>query len=459
MNTTPGSAAPGRAAVVGGGGIAGLLAADQLTECGFAVTLLEASDRLGGIVRTDHADGLLLEQGPDSIHLANPAGQALIRRLGLTDRTVPNRPGGASIFWKGRLHPIPAGTVLGIPTSLRAIARSSLFRRAHALSMALDFVARPGPSDEDVSVGHLVRRRLGTAAADRLVGPLLGGISGQDIDDLSAAAAFPQLLAFEREHGSLIRGARATAARRSGEPPFLSLRDGMGGLVDALVERLGSAELATGEAVVAIERTASGWRVVTAKRSIDADLVVLAVPPTLAGDLVRDVSPDGAAALAGIPMRPAALVHLASIEAGAKHDVGHGFVVAASERRSITAVTVASAKWPDRAPGGTLLLRATVTGKLARSGAVTDDQLTRLVTQDVRSILGLGAEPTFTDVHRIADAQAIRQVGHLERVAAARSELARAGSIALVGGAYDGPGIPSIFEGVEREVERLATPR
>lgn len=451
----PDRVAGSRRAIVVGGGIAGLLAADQLEERGFAVTVLEASERLGGIVRTDRVDRLVLEQGPDSLYFANPAAGRLIERLGLEDQAIESRPGGASILWKGRLHAIPTGTVLAVPTSLRSIARSSLFRRGHALSMALDLVARPGPPDTDITVGYLVRRRLGKAAAERLVGPLLGGISGQDIDELSASAAFPQLLAFEREHGSLIRGARAAAARRSGEPSFLSLRGGMGGLVDALAERLSDTELATGEAAVAIEQAASGWTIDTPKRSLDTDIMVLAIPPTLAADLVRPRTQEAAEALDGIAMRPATLVHLAFADAAPAADPGHGFVVAAREQRVITAATVASTKWPDRAHAGTLLVRASVIGELAPLGTVSDERLIRLVTDDLREILGLRADPSYAAVHRIADAQAIRQPGHLGRVAAARDHLAGVGLIALVGGAYDGPGIPSIFEGVEREVGRL----
>jgi oxygen-dependent protoporphyrinogen oxidase len=415
-------AASGRAVVVGGG-VAGLLAAERLLDAGFAVTLLEATTRLGGLLRTEYRDGCLLEHGPDSIVTSKPAGMRLLERLRLLDRTLASGPGGASIAWRDRLHPIPTGTVLGVPTSLRAIARSSLFGRGHALSMALDLVAPSRPLDGDVSVGHLVRRRLGSAAVDRLVGPLLGGISGGDIDELSAAAAFPQLVAWERDHGSLIRGARATAAQRTGASPFLSLHGGMGQLVDALVRRLERAEIALGEPVQRITRgQRTAHRVETTERTLDADVVVLAVVPPGASQLLSDDVPDAGAALAAIATRSTALVH-AAFDASAVDPMGHGFVVADRERHAITGVTDVSAKWPHRAPPHTTLLRVYLGPDVPSPGETGDARAIEVGLRGLRRFVGVRDDPRFAIVERIPDAMPQPTVGHVERVTRIRAEL------------------------------------
>lgn len=453
--------AEGTSAVVIGGGIAGLLAAERLVGSGVTVTLLEASNRLGGIVRTDHMDGSLLEGGPDGLLASRPATDALIERLGLGRERIEPSAGGSSVLWGGRLHPIPPLTVLGVPSSLAAMARSSLFGARDVARMALDLALPAHASSADVSVGELVRRRLGAAAVERLVGPLVGGINGGDVDRLSVAAAAPQLAAWLRADRSLIRGARRTV--RSGRPPspFVSLRGGMGRLVEALVARLAAAELCTGEAAIGLRRTADGWRVTTDRRELSAALVVLATPPPAAATLLGAAlasagtgASSAAASLRRIAVRPAAIVHLA-FSGTTPAFGGHGFVVAGRERRPITAATVASAKWPGRAPPGIVLIRAYAATDLAGPGGPADDELTRLVVSDVRELLGIRAEPTFSSVHRIPDAQSIREVGHLERVQAARSDLASAGPVAIVGGAFDGPGIPAIAEAVDREVARL----
>ncbi len=63
-----------------GGGITGLAAAYELDACGgLPFALLEASPRLGGLIRTEHVDGFTIEAGPDSVLAQKPAALAALR--------------------------------------------------------------------------------------------------------------------------------------------------------------------------------------------------------------------------------------------------------------------------------------------------------------------------------------------------------------------------------------------
>ena len=246
--TTP-STDPGRGpvhVVVVGGGVAGLAAAHHLLGTpGVEVTLLEADDRLGGKIRTEPFAGLDLDTGPDAFLARRPEAVALCRELGLDEALVAPATTAASLWIGGRLRPLPARTLLGVPTDLArpgplegALAAGAGPGRDRAAA------ARPSASAPgDAAIGALVRRRLGREAAERLVDPLIGGINAGITTELSVDAVAPQMAAAARRHRSLTLGAREilAAAAGPGAPVFLTLPGGLGRLVDALAARLAAA--------------------------------------------------------------------------------------------------------------------------------------------------------------------------------------------------------------------------
>jgi oxygen-dependent protoporphyrinogen oxidase len=242
-----------------GGGITGLAAAHAALARGeergrpVRVTVLERSARFGGNLVTERIDGYLLDGGPDSWVITKPQATALARALGLGDALVGTNSANRRFYvaWGDRLHPVPEGLVLGVPTKLGPLAASPLFSWRGKARMALEpFVpARRFEGDDDESIADFATRRLGREAAQRLVAPLLGGISAGDATDISVRAAFPQLVAMERERGSLVRGMRSAARERAkaqaqaggkgtAGSAFVSLAGGVGQLVEALVEHL-----------------------------------------------------------------------------------------------------------------------------------------------------------------------------------------------------------------------------
>ncbi|MGQ0571458.1 MAG: protoporphyrinogen oxidase, partial [Armatimonadota bacterium] len=186
--------------VVAGGGVTGLAAAYALAtdrrarDLGITSTLIEREPRLGGKVHTERISGCLVETGPDSFLATKPWAADLCRMLGLGDRLIGTTPDRAVyVAYRGRLHPLPEGMALGIPTRVWPMVRSRLLSRAEKLRVAGDLVLPRRQGSDDESIGNLLRRRLGDAVVDRLAGPLLAGIYAGDPDALSVRATFPML--------------------------------------------------------------------------------------------------------------------------------------------------------------------------------------------------------------------------------------------------------------------------
>src|SRR5262245_48367314 len=238
-----------------GGGIAGLAAAHRLVELSresghpVDVTLLEAADRVGGVIKTERTDGFVIEAGPDSFLTERPWALALCERIGLTPRLIGTRGENRKTYvvHDGGLHPLPDGFLLMAPTQFLPLVQSKLFTWPGKLRMAADLVLPRGAERSDESLAHFVTRRLGREALDRVVQPLIGGIYTADPAELSLAATMPRFLEMEKQKRSVIwsmwsdrRRAGAAAGESSGArwSLFASFDDGMQTLVDTLAQRL-----------------------------------------------------------------------------------------------------------------------------------------------------------------------------------------------------------------------------
>lgn len=456
--------AASRHVIVVGGGITGLTAAYALQERrrqepGVEVTLVESAPRLGGKILTERTNGFTVEAGPDSF-LATTVIVDLCDRLGLRDALITTNPDARTVYvlHRGRLHQIPAGLGLVVPLRMMPLMRSSLFSFWEKARMGLDLLRPAAPPLEDESLGALIRRRFGPAAVERLAGPLLGGIYAGDIDRLSVRATFPQLAEMERRYASLILGMRAqrsggTTGESSRPPVFMALKGGLNTLVDRLVGILTESEVLTGSPVRAITRAdRRRYAVHLDHGALAADAIVLATPATAAADLLNAVAPEAAMLLRRIPYVSTAVVALAYRRGEVAASLnGHGFVVSWSERRRISACTWVSSKWPGSAPRDHVLLRCYL-GRAGDESALdlSDEAITGLVRHELRSILGIAAEPSLTRVYRWKAALPQYLVGHVQRIAAIEQAMEAAPGIVLSGAAYRGVGIPHcVRQGLE----------
>jgi oxygen-dependent protoporphyrinogen oxidase len=269
----------------------------------------------------------------------------------------------------------------------------------------------------------------------------------------------------EREHGSLVRGmhearkarlkaAKAAASNGGGggagkeASAFVSLKDGVGALPDALVARLREqgAVLRSAAAVDAIEREAGRWTVhVAGGERLEADGVVMAVPGHDAARLLGSLDDGVAGALTGIAYGSTATVFLGYRRADVSHPLdGVGFVVPRASGRPILAGTWVSSKWDGRAPEGHVLLRAFFGGEWGKGVlAESDEGLVAIARAQLGSLMGLDAEPAMTKVFRFARGSAQMKVGHMAMMRGMRETLARvAPGLLVAGGGYDGVGIP-----------------
>ncbi len=485
--------------VVIGGGVTGLATAHHLRELAesrsedLEVTVLEASDRPGGAIGTERRDGFVLELGPDSMITDKPWGLALARRLGLQDELIGTQEVHRRSFVvrNGQLQPVPEGFQLLAPARFGPLAGTPIFSWPGKARMAMDLLIPRRGEDGDESLGHFVLRRLGREALERMAQPMIAGIYGADPMKLSLKATLPRFLDMEREHGSVIRGmwarsraaaggatAKPGAAPGNGTAPssaggptttaqqgvsgaryglFVSFRSGMQTLIDALVARLPERCLRLNARVSALERAGAQWEIRLAEDTpLAADAVVVALPAYHAAELVRAHAPRLADLLDGIPYGSAATITLAYRERDVPHPLnGFGFVVPAIENLTLLGCTFTHRKYAHRVPEGSdiVLLRGFLGGETVERSS--EEELIRLMRDDLRKLVGVSAEPQFVVTWRGMKVMPHYHVGHLERVEEMERLAGELPNFALAGNAYRGVGIPDSIHSGEQAAEAI----
>ncbi|HEX7668718.1 MAG TPA: protoporphyrinogen oxidase, partial [Polyangiaceae bacterium] len=394
--------------------------------------------------------------------------------LGLEGELVPTREAARHVFvaHHGRLELMPGGMALAVPTRIGPLLETPLLSAVGKMRLLAEpLIPRSRSPEEDESIESFFTRRLGSEGARCLAAPLLGGIYAGDVSKLSIQATFPQLVELEARHGSLLRGflalelARGKGAegvaglasptlgdvytwlRRAGAAqapsPFLSLRSGMGSLIDALARSLPSGVARTDAPVTRIERTADGFRVeVAGSEVLEADSVVLAAQAHVAAQLVPDA--ELARELGGIPYVSTATVFFGLHPSTVAHNLeGFGFIVPEGEAE-ILASTWVSSKWDGRAPGGMALVRAFVGGARdpLRVASSTDDELVALARGELERFMGTLGTPRFTRVYRYVGAGPQPHLGHNARLSRISARLREIPGLHVAGAAYGGVGIP-----------------
>lgn len=444
--------------VVVGGGVAGLAAAHRAKEQGAEVMLLEASDRVGGLVRTERTDGFVIERGPESFLTRDPILLELSETLGIADRLVRTEAQGAFVVHRGKLERIPAGFQLLAPLDARSFWKTPMVSRRGKLRALLEPLL-PASPQEDESLASFVRRRFGDEVLVRLAQPLASGIYGADPRQLGLRSTLPRFLDAEAS-GSVVRGLRAQATegdRAAGARYglFASYDGGMTVLTDGWAAALGDV-VRTGEPVSAIERRGESWVVRSRSGELEASAVVLATPAPIAAELLNPLDAELAAELRAIRLGSAATATF-GFEASALPPLNTaGFVVPAAEGTPVLACTFSSAKWPGRAPEGKALIRVFLGGHTNQDVVdQSDEALVRFARRGLRELLGVTAEPLFDRVDTWVGAMPRYEVGHHRRVNRIEHAVASLGPIRLAGVAYRGVGLPAVTEGGRAATDTL----
>lgn len=481
-----------RIAIIGGG-IAGVAAAyefalQQQAGASIEFVLFEATSRLGGIVETVQRDGFVIECGPDSWVTEKPWARELAIELGLESELVPSNDQRRKTYIGAgnSLTAMPEGMRMMVPTQWNSVLNSPLFseqaklayRREPELAEQLKASALDvGDGSRDESVREFVVRHFGEEVAATIAAPLLAGVFGGDIANLSVRAVMPAFVALEREYGSLILGLQQRMTVEKVSPPiFTSLKGGLGTLIAGMESLIPERSLQRNIVVETIEHGAGKWRVHGTSRgksrSIDGvfDAVMVATPAVTTGRLlnsidsrIRQLLPQQSSSAVVV-----ALGFAANQARSMRIPPGFGFLVphhgphpeldgdveleatdrtrAAPARHALLACTFLSQKFPHTAPNGAILLRAFFGGPLAPKLLQRDDlTLIRLARRQLEHYLGKLPAPSVALARRCPNSLPLYEVGHPDRMAELDSRIAKFPYLRLIGNAYRGVGLPDLI--------------
>lgn len=467
--------------VIVGGGITGLAAANRLIELGsqqtipLEVLVLEATQRLGGVISTVQAHDCLLEAGPDALFTEKPWATDLAKRIGLQEELIETNPNFRRSFiaLNGQLHPVPEGFYLLAPSKILPFIFSPLLSWPGKWR-ALSEIARPSQrQSQDESLGSFVRRRFGVELLERVAQPMVGGIYSADPETLSLQATFPQFLELERNAGSVIRGLvrRRKSYSKRGEIQgpryslFVSFRSGMETFVRKLAGRIPKESFRFGADVNSIRHATQterknksrGFALTGGGFEIAADALCLAVPAERASSLVKNLDEQLSLDLKKIESRSGMTVNLIYNRSDIERQInGFGFVVPAIEHKRIAGCTFSHVKFPGRAPEGKGILRAFIGGALtdplwSESASV----ISSIVHNELKHILKIKSEPLFSLVFRHPRSLPQYKVGHLQLVQRIEERAQSIPNFTCAGNGYRGIGISDCVRSGESAAENL----
>ena len=443
-----------RHVVVVGGGIAGLTSALTIlvdSPVPVDVTVLEASDRVGGLIKTSRFAGLDVDEAADAFLTRVPWASQLASELGL-GAALTSPTGAPAAVWHDGMHEIPGDLLLGVPAKLRSFVTSDLFSPAGKVRAALEPLL-PRTHDED-SIGDYVRRRFGNQILERLVDPLVGSIYAADTDRFSLEAV-PQIHALTNERSMLLAAAKArrTAAKnaRPGDTIFGAPLKGMGALIETLVQRVESlgGRVHVGARVETIERSGARHTVNTTNAVYACDAIVVASPAAHSAAFMRGLDANAAEILSTWDHASVVLITLAVPPSDwPSHLTGSGYLVPKPDQRWVTAASFGSNKWAKWRPAdGSMIVRVS----LGRDGldvmGHSDEHLLDMALADMKLHLGFDIQPTEVRLSRWADSFPQYRPHHFRKLdMLERSLAASAPGVVFAGASYRGIGIPACVQ-------------
>ncbi|AXC12951.1 Protoporphyrinogen IX oxidase, aerobic, HemY [Acidisarcina polymorpha] len=458
------AASRSRIAIIGGG-IAGVSTAYELSRNGHAdFVLYEASARLGGIVETVHQDGFVIECGPDSWVTEKPWARDLALELGLEAEILASNDAirRTYLLLNGELTPMPDSMRMMVPTDLEDIERSPLFSEAAKQAYRLEALraaefkasAAARPSLEDESVACFVERHFGSEVTEKVAGPLLSGVFGGDIRQLSASAVMAPFVKMEQEYGSLVVALqKQRSQKRQSSAVFTTLKSGLQTLVERMTAVIPPSNLRLSEPVSEMNWSRGEWEVATRSGLACFDRVVLATPVHISRRLVARWNSE-LGSLLDIEATSAVVVAFAfspELASSVQTPKGFGFLVPQSQNELIgqepelLAATFVDQKFSHRVPEGGMLIRAFYGGESAPKLLDEDDSsILKLSHRRLSHILGELPEPSIALVRRWPRSLPQYTIGHRRRVGRIEEISREIPGFYLVGNAFHGVGLPDL---------------
>ncbi|HWO78742.1 MAG TPA: protoporphyrinogen oxidase [Bacillus sp. (in: firmicutes)] len=450
-----------------GGGITGLSALYELhkwkkaNQSDVHLILAEASDKLGGKIRTARKPGFIIEEGADSIVARKENVMPFIQELGIEEEVVYNATGRSYLYTEGELKPIPADAVFGIPTSIESLAKTTLVSAEGKVEALKDFYTKNESFTMHDSIGDFLEYFLGKEFVEKQIAPVLSGVYSGKLSDLTIGSTLPYILEYKDRYGSIIKGLEANKEKylSKNEKKFLSFKNGLETLIQAIEDHLEEADILKNKKASQIRKADNRYQVIfTDGESIEADQVVLSVPHHAAEILLNQANLEHEFA----QLKTSSLI---SVYLG--YDVpdqqlpmeGTGFIAPNSEELACNACTWTSRKWKHTTRQGNLLVRLFYKSSHPSFPDIKDlheEELLRVARADIQKSLGITAEPVTSVVTSWSDNMPTYRITHPKTVEALERKLAQAyPGVLLAGCSYYGVGIPDCIENGKETAEKI----
>ncbi len=402
----------GKIAVIGAG-ISGLVTAYRLQKLGFDTEIIEASERIGGVIRSYDEDGWLSEAGPHTYLETSPRIRELVTEIGLEPDLCEPGPEAKNRFI------VRDGKPYSLPSSPGSFLKTPLFSTSAKFRLLREpFISKWDNSYEE-SLASFVKRRLGQEFLDYAINPFVSGVYAGDPGELSVKSAFPKLFELEQEYGSLIKGAIFGARKRKKRSEtskqrakMYSFKKGMGELPDTLGTKL-AGKIKKDTEVLSIRKESNRWTVdwnTKGKKGNGQYVAIVTTVPLyrLPEIKLKDGVFDGSR-LQGVSYPPVSVLTLGFERNKVEHPLdGFGMLVPAMEKSSILGTLFTSTLFPGRAPEGYVTLASYVGGaRNPESAKQPLDLLKDNVLLDLQRFLGVHGHPIY--IKHILQPKAIPQ--------------------------------------------------